>query len=425
MKKITLCLLFALGTLVSWAQEATYNQWSIELEGGIHKAATPFSPGYYADTPSFWQGGLGVRYMFNDKFGAKLDFGYNNIESDDESFAFKTEYYRANLQGVVNLGSVLGFRTWTNSLNVLFHGGFGYSANKPKEPIEFGSTDNMLNIMAGLTPQLRLGKSVALTGDLSVIGHVRHSAPWDGATPLDQSVNNNQIRGLNGYMVNASVGLTLYLGNNDVHADWYSEDQAIYSELEALDERITKIETDMIDTDQDGVPDYLDREPNTVSGVAVDTKGRALDTNNNGIPDEMERALDARFASKDDLNKSQSSALNIKELIDNGYVNVYFRFNSDQPETYSLQAVNYLIIYMKQNPNANAELIGFADEIGNAQYNEQLSERRANKVKTLMVAAGIDENRLTARGNGEDDSVSSDSSQARQLVRRVSFKLTN
>lgn len=426
MKKTVICLLAALGTLAIKAQEEkNYNRWSIEVEAGMHKPATPFSPGYYASTPSFWQGGLGFRYMFNDKFGAKLDFGYNSIENDDNSQPFKTEYYRANLQGVINLGTVLGFREWCDYFNVLIHGGFGYSANKPKEPIEFDSADNMLNLMAGISPQLRLGKSVALTGDLSILGHVRHNTPWDGAMPLNEVVSNNQTRGLNGYMVNASVGITLYLGQHEVHADWYSEEKAIYGELQALDERLSKVETDLIDSDQDGVPDYLDREPNTISGAMVDTKGQALDTNNNGIPDYLEKSLNDKYASKAELQKTDGSGLDMQKMINAGYVNVYFRFNSDQPETYSLQAVNYLITYMKQNPGANAELIGFADEIGDPNYNQQLSERRAEKVKALMVNAGIDGNRLTTRGGGEDTSVNKDAPQARQLVRRVTFRLTN
>jgi OmpA-OmpF porin, OOP family len=425
MKKTVLCLLIAMGAMTLQAQEEkNYNQWSIELEGGVHKPATPFTQGYYTSTPSFWQGGLGIRYMFNEKFGTKLGFGYNSIENADNSMEFKSEYFRANLQGVVNMGSVLNFRNWTNSLNFLVHGGFGYSANKPSEPREFSSADQMLNVMFGLTPQLRLGNRVALTGDLSFIGHVRHSQTWDGAEPLNSSLNNNQIRGLNGYMVNASIGLTLYLGSKEVHADWYSEEDELYSYMYELEQRIAKIETDMIDSDQDGVPDYLDREPNTTPGAVVDTKGRAVDTNNSGIPDHMEAALDRRYASKADLEKAEGG-LDMQKLINEGYVNVYFRFNSDQPEIYSLNAVNYLVTYMRQNPSARAELIGFTDEIGNPEYNQQLSERRANKVKELMVAAGIDGDRLTTRGGGEDDSVNKDSSQARQLVRRVTFRLTN
>lgn len=425
MKKTVLCLLIAFGAIAVQAQdEKNYNRWSIELEGGMHKPATPFSPGYYTSTPSLWQGGLGFRYMFNDKFGAKLDFGYNSIESADNSMEFKSEYFRTSLQGVINMGSVLNFRNWTNTFNFLVHGGMGYSANKPSEPNEFSNPDQMLNMIFGITPQIRLGNKIALTGDLSFIGHVRHSATWDGAQPLNTVVSNNQLRGLNGYMVNASIGLTLYLGSKDIHADWYSEDDEIYSYIDELERRISKIETDMIDSDQDGVPDYLDREPNTPPGAVVDTKGRAVDTTGSGIPDYMESALDKRYATKADLENAQGG-LDMQKLINEGYVNVYFRFNSDIPEVYSLNAVNYLITYMRQNPSARAELIGFTDEIGDPAYNQQLSERRANKVKELMVAAGIDGDRLTTRGGGEDDSVNRDSSQARQLVRRVTFRLTN
>ena len=423
MKKTVLCLLIAFGAIAVQAQdEKNYNRWSIELEGGMHKPATPFSPGYYTSTPSLWQGGLGFRYMFNDKFGAKLDFGYNSIESADNSMEFKSEYFRTSLQGVINMGSVLNFRNWTNTFNFLVHGGMGYSANKPSEPNEFSNPDQMLNMIFGITPQIRLGNKIALTGDLSFIGHVRHSATWDGAQPLNTVVSNNQLRGLNGYMVNASIGLTLYLGSKDIHADWYSEDDEIYSYIDELERRISKIETDMIDSDQDGVPDYLDREPNTPPGAVVDSKGRAVDTTGSGIPDYMEAALDKRYATKADLENAQGG-LDMQKLINEGYVNVYFRFNSDIPEVYSLNAVNYLITYMKQNPSARAELIGFTDEIGDPAYNQQLSERRANKVKELMVAAGIDGDRLTTRGSGEDDSVNRDSSQARQLVRRVTFRL--
>jgi OOP family OmpA-OmpF porin len=52
--------------------------------------------------------------------------------------------------------------------------------------------------------------------------------------------------------------------------------------------RVDNLETMLIDTDQDGVADYLDLEKNTVSGVMVDSKGRAIDLNNNNVPDELE-----------------------------------------------------------------------------------------------------------------------------------------
>lgn len=418
MKKIIFSFIL-LVAITANAQEKEYNQWSVEAEAGVHKPLNPFSSGYSTATPSLWQGGLGVRYMMNEKFGVKLDAGYNNIKSSDDSQEFETNYYRTSLQGVVNMGSVLNFRSWTNNFNVLFHGGMGYAVNKPKFPNDFDKGDQMLHLIAGVTPQFKLSDRLALTGDLSVIGNANHDNTWDGAQPLNTVVDNNQLRGINGMMVNASVGLTFYLGKKAIHADWYSEEDVIMSKLDSLDQRLSKVENDMVDSDQDGIADYLDQEPNTVANAAVDSKGRAVDVNNDGIPDTMLAPLDARYANKADIQGGNI----IKELIDNGYVNVYFRFNSTTPEDYSLQSVNYLIIYMNENPEAKAELIGYADELGDVSYNQKLSEKRANKVQEILVAAGIDAARLTVRGGGEDASVDKNSAGARQLVRRVTFKL--
>jgi OOP family OmpA-OmpF porin len=59
MKKILLIgLLLLTGTIV--AQEADYNKWSIELQGGASKATRPFTPGYVADEATFFQGSVGV-----------------------------------------------------------------------------------------------------------------------------------------------------------------------------------------------------------------------------------------------------------------------------------------------------------------------------------------------------------------------------
>lgn len=419
MKKILLItsMMAASCLFVQEASAQDYNKWSIEAAGGMHKPVRPMAKGYYTDTPSFAQFSLGTRYMFNNRFGLKLDLGYNSFKEGDGSSAYKSNYYRGTLQGVANLGSILKFETWTNSLGVLLHAGAGYSQLKPKEPIDRANTDQMLNFIAGITPQVKLGNRVALNLDASIIGHVRQNYTFDGTKKTN-------TRGFNGYFTNFSAGLTVYLGKHEQHADWVSDSGVSNDLLEDLDSRISKIETDMIDSDQDGVPDYLDREPNTPSGVAVDTKGRAIDKNENGIPDEIESALDARYARKGEAAAGSGGDI-VERLIDEGYVNVYFQFNSTKPETYSLEAINYLIKYMNDNPSAKAELIGYADEIGNPNYNKTLSEKRAKAVYDILVASGVSGDRLTYTGNGEDSSVDKSSSPARQLVRRVTFKLSN
>lgn len=397
------------------ALDQDFDKWSIEIAGGMHKPGRPMANSYYSDTPSFGQASLGVRYMFNTRFGLKLDLGYNSIKEGKDSPEFKSNYYRSTLEGVVNLGNVLHFQTFTNSFGLLLHGGVGYSQLRPKEPIDRSSTDQMLNVMAGLTPQVKLGNRVALKGDVSIIGNIRQDYTWDGT-------ETTRIRDIDGNLFNFSLGLNIYLGKHGEHADWVPETYGGGDKMMDLEERVAKIETDMIDSDQDGVPDYLDREPNTPSGVAVNTKGIAVDRNNNGIPDELESTLDERYSRKGEATEISSGAI-IKKLIDDGYVNVYFQFDSAKPETYSLESINYLIKYMAEHPNAKAELVGYADELGSPDYNQALSERRAQAVYDILLATGVSPDRLTHKGAGVDSSVDKGSAPARQLVRCVTFRL--
>lgn len=305
----------------------------------------------------------------------------------------------------------------TNTFGLLIHSGISYSTLKGKKPVKSG-TDEMLTLNLGIQPQIRLGNRVALFADASIHGNVRQNLGFEGQP------RSTHTRGFNGYFFTTSAGISIYLGKHDKHADWVSTEIGAADKLADLDQRLSKIETDLVDSDQDGVPDYLDREPNTPSGVAVDTKGRAVDKNNNGIPDELEPALDRRYAKHGETSEVATSSGNaIHDLINNGYVNVYFKFDSVQPEVYSLEAINYLATYMKENTSAQAELIGYADAVGNSDYNAELSERRAKEVYDILVASGIDAGRLSYKGNGSDDSVDSSSSAARQLVRRVTFKL--
>jgi OOP family OmpA-OmpF porin len=60
------------------------------------------------------------------------------------------------------------------------------------------------------------------------------------------------------------------------------------------------IENKMLDSDKDGVADYLDEEQNTPAGAMVDTKGRSIDKNNN-VPDETEAFILKNYSTTNNL----------------------------------------------------------------------------------------------------------------------------
>lgn len=439
MKKILLLLAVAISTTALFAQEnettmyeqgneSAFNKWSIDLGGGLHNAARPYTAGYFNETAAPYQASLGIRYMMNEKFGFRASFGFNDIQGDDRSLPFETQYYRATFEGVLNAGNILQFHEWSNSFGLLIHAGGGVSILDVRSLVDNRYEDTMMNVVFGITPQIKISDRIVFNVDASIVGNIGMDTTWDGKTRLsERGVDGSTNRGFDSSLYNFSAGFSIYLGKNETHADWYVEDNDLMSEIEELEARLAKVETDLIDTDQDGVADYLDREQNTMSGVAVDTKGIAIDKNKNGIPDEIESSLDERFLLRNEYNPNSggttSAGGTIKELLDNGYVNVYFKFNSTTPETYSLEAINYLKVYMAENTGATAQLVGYADEIGNESYNRDLSAKRAKKVYDILVASGVAANRLSHTGNGEDTSVNKNSSEARQLVRRVTFKL--
>ncbi|MDR7370438.1 OmpA family protein [Flavobacterium aquidurense] len=420
MKKNIASLSFLIMSLAASAQTATttsttpsidkpgYNQWSIELNGGVNKPIRTMTAGYATETLNLFHGDLGVRYMFNPKFGLKLDFGYDKFQEADDTAPFESTYLRTDLQGVINVGRALNFEQWTKTFGLLVHGGFGVSQLTSKNG--FDGEDYMGNGILGITGQVRLGDRVALTGDLTGVVNGKQNWNFDG-------MGRTTSGAFDGGLLNASIGLTFYLGKNEKHADWYAEEN---DRLTKLEDRVDLIETGLLDTDKDGVADLYDLEPNSITGVAVNTKGQSIDTNQNGVPDELESYLDKTYAKKGDNNLTNST---VEELINGGYVNVYFDFNSSKPTNASLSGVDFLVKYLKNNPGKSADIIGYADEIGNSSYNTELSRKRAEAVKKVATNAGIDASRLNVIANGEDTSVNKNSKEARQIVRRVTFQV--
>jgi outer membrane protein OmpA-like peptidoglycan-associated protein len=78
------------------------------------------------------------------------------------------------------------------------------------------------------------------------------------------------------------------------------------------------------------------------------------------------------------------------------------------------------------NPDINVEIQGHTDNIGSDNYNQRLSERRAETVRQWLVAKGVAANRLTTVGFGESKPITDNKTpQARELNRRVEFRVLN
>ena len=105
---------------------------------------------------------------------------------------------------------------------------------------------------------------------------------------------------------------------------------------------------------------------------------------------------------------------------------VLFDTNKAQLKSGGMRSVGKLAGFFKQYPQRKALVEGFTDSTGSESTNQELSDRRANAVRTALVDMGVSSDRIATHGYGEAYPVAdNDSAGSRQLNRRVEIILSN
>ena len=410
-----MAILFSLGVN---AQD--YNKWSIDAGAGVSiLSSSGLSEGYNTPFPNLWTMNGGIRYMFNNKFGVRVGGGFDQLNQAGNSPKFATRIWNVNVQGVANLGRVLAFEEFTKNIGLLGHVGVGYGYMTSKN---FRGVDNLGIITFGLTPQVRLSDRVTLLLRGTFNWYLTQQYTFNGEN-LTKDVNMTPMRHVNfqGLNFTATAGLQIALGKKRVHADWYGikredkdDDKKVAQNEKTVNNHITRGGSDVAANGQ--------RIENDKNALANNNVNNANDSDDEGDVNNSNIASNQNTTTNNIIVESVDPA---KELIEKGYVNAYFGFDSSEPQDGSLWAVGFVANYLKQNPDAKLNIIGYTDQVGNAGYNEKLSKKRADAVKQLLVEMGVDTSRLVSEGKGIDKGAKSSSAGARRLVRRVSFELTN
>lgn len=142
--------------------------------------------------------------------------------------------------------------------------------------------------------------------------------------------------------------------------------------IKDLDKRVKKMEDilcpDGPDTDGDGVPDCRDREPNTPKGNQVNFWGESIKAG--------------------------------ETISEEAYI--YFDFDKVDLDSEGNRAIAIAARKLQKDPTLIVEVRGFTDNMGDSKYNQGLSQRRADKVKTELVNVyGIAPDRIIPNGKGK------------------------
>ncbi|RZK93283.1 MAG: flagellar motor protein MotB [Pedobacter sp.] len=109
--------------------------------------------------------------------------------------------------------------------------------------------------------------------------------------------------------------------------------------------------------------------------------------------------------------------------------NIYYDFDKSNIRKDAATELDKLVKIMKDNPTIWIELGSHTDSRGNDEYNQWLSQSRANSAVQYIIDSGIDKNRITAKGYGETMLLNKCSNGIKcseadhQLNRRTEFKI--
>ncbi|MFB9134978.1 OmpA family protein [Vibrio olivae] len=97
-----------------------------------------------------------------------------------------------------------------------------------------------------------------------------------------------------------------------------------------------------------------------------------------------------------------------------------FALNSANLKPESHARLDSLVSFLRTYPQASVNIIGYTDSSGSAEYNLQLSERRAQSVAKVLQERGIAASRIRAEGRGESEPIADNSTpEGRERNRRV------
>lgn len=403
-------------------QSKRFNDWSISAGAGVPLMQS-------ADLTSIKNGNgknlfgysayVSIDKAITHAFGLKLQYdrgetrqGWFNTKDaapDATAVGARTQYDAISLLGDINFSNLLRRVDNHSPYRWALHGyaGVGTIAYRAYQkdikgqrlatevkPFKLGS----MFMQAGAGLKYKINRRLDLEGRLMYV--VTGDDEFDGGGDKYSAINKREEQVSDNFF-NATLGLTLKLGKHESHLMWHDPLQEIYYKLDVLANKNQDIEVcKKGDADNDGVCDDWDRQLDTPAGARVDGAGVALDTDLDGVIDLYDKCVTVPGPVEN--NGCPTTTTGPVVETETKLEGIEFDLNSDRILPSNTPILNNAVNYINSS-TGSYNVIGATDTRGTDAYNQKLSERRANNVKSYLIKNGVQTGKINAIGKGEKD----------------------
>ena len=387
MKRFIFLILSLIFIVALHPENKGFSRWSFAPEYGYNKLDGDLNSVNLQLVPSSLQQisyGANLEYGITPVWGLSLDYyfmpltGKNNLNSIN----INTNLYTSDLNATINLTRLLFPQTKSRIyLNGSLGLGYAYYTFNKTSLTKGIDLKNGQAYSIPITVSLEYNLSKTLAFGTKVQYRAFNKDDLEGVTSMNFKGNSNDFVGTGTLFLRYKFNSVKKDHLRNVKNDVYSPDNGLL-QSKLNEEKISKLDKEISKLEE--IVTYQNRLLDSMS-VYIASIGSTL--NGVGVQNVSDPELNTTFNSSFDSNKGSQNNRNtskLKESIED-IPSVYFDFNKTDLDDKALVAISKIAKKLKSDPNLYVEVRGYCDMLDTENQNNQLSQRRSDRVKAELV----------------------------------------